>query len=131
MGPTLELPPQLTGVQGRLSFSRWGYRGDFGVPRFLRQSPTTSDVCNSAESIVNFVHNYSDYLLISCKDNRTFSFCQKYYLFKVSPDLKCKRFSRMPCTVSLFSIQSRCAKAFYQYHVDLYSDVVSLEQLIL
>lgn len=90
-----------------------------------------SVVCNSSESIVNFVHNYSDYLLISCKDNRTFSFCQKYYLFKVSHDLKCKRFSRMSCTVSLISTQSRCPKALHQYHVDLYSDVVSFEQLIL
>ena len=34
-------PPQLTGVQGQLSFSRWGYRGDFGFPRVLRHSPTT------------------------------------------------------------------------------------------
>lgn len=62
-----------------------------------------SVTCNSASSIVNFVYDHSDYLQVSCKDNRTFSFCQKYYLFKVSHDLKCKHFSRMPCT-ALYSI---------------------------
>lgn len=71
-----------------------------------------SVVCNSAESIVNFVHNYSDYLLISCKDNRTFSFCQKYYLFKISHDLKCTRFSRMPCRVLLISMNLDVPKPF-------------------
>ena len=53
--------------------------------------------CDSAESIVNFVTNYSDFLLVSCKDDHPYSFCQNIYLFKVSQDLKCQRFSRMPC----------------------------------
>ena len=33
-GADFGTPPQLTGVQGQLSFSRWGYRGDFGFRVF-------------------------------------------------------------------------------------------------
>ena len=53
-GADFGTPPQLTGVQGQLSFSRWGYRGDFGFPRVLRHSPTTIKYCREVHKSAHF-----------------------------------------------------------------------------
>lgn len=58
---------------------------------------TLDQDCSSALSIIQFVKNNLASLYVSCHDKRPFSFCQEYYLFKVTTSSRCTRFQRNDC----------------------------------